>query len=283
MANKPYTEIGIGFYNYRCAFKVGFARVDIGSHMSLLQLSSGKFLVLDTIPLTEQLKQSIDLLTENGTKIEAILGTHPFHTLSFPEFFVAYGSTVPFYGTPRHLKKLPNIKWAGDTNDCNVRSKWEPEVQMRIPAGSEFKAPEDNNHFSCVFVFHAASRTLHVDDTIMYSISPGFLLRLGGYKADSMCFHPTIKSTAFYPTSDAPFMFKDFVRSVLTDWDFDNICTAHFVAKTGGAKKQLEEILVAAEPLFKRISDENAKKTPQQTVKEEIEITELNVSGSECG
>jgi len=249
--------------------------------MSMIRLSSGKFLVLDTIPLTEQVKQSIDELTDNGTKIEAILGTHPFHTLSFPAFFKAYPN-APFYGSPRHLKKLPDIKWEGNLNDCKVRTKWEPEVQMRIPEGSEFVAPEDGNHFSCVFVFHPSSRTLHVDDTIMYSINPGFLMRLGGFKHGDMCFHPSLKKS-FYPTAEAPYQFRDFLRSVLTEWDFDNLCTAHFGAKVGGAKKQMDDLLVGAEPIFKKISDQNAKISVPQPEKEEDNSKEINISGNECG
>ncbi len=39
--------------------------------MSLLRLLNNKFLVLDTVPLTLEIKREIDELTANGTNIEA--------------------------------------------------------------------------------------------------------------------------------------------------------------------------------------------------------------------
>lgn len=43
-----------------------------------------------------------------------------------------------YYGTPRHLRVNKDIPWAGDIHDCQVKSLWEPEVEMRIPAGKNF-------------------------------------------------------------------------------------------------------------------------------------------------
>jgi len=207
--------------------------------------------------------------------------THPFHTLAFPAWYKAYPN-VPFYGTPRHLRKQPEIKWLGDLNDCKVRNKWQPDVFMQIPDGAEFVAPvpESRNHFSCVFVFHPASRTLHIDDTIMYTVNPGFLLKLGGFKHGSMCFHTTLKGAGLLPTPEAPFQFRDFIAKILKEWDFDNICTAHFGNKVGGAKQQLTDILTNAEPVFQAISDRNRKKTPTTESGSE---ESLNVNGNECG
>lgn len=39
------------------------------------------------------------------------------------------------YGCPRHLRRMPEIPWAGSLLDCEVRGKWSPEVEMRIPNG----------------------------------------------------------------------------------------------------------------------------------------------------
>ena len=51
-------------------------------------------------------------------------------------------------------------------------------------SGAEFvnPLPESSNHFVSVFVFHRSSRTLHVDDTIVYGDHPSFLLKLIGFK-----------------------------------------------------------------------------------------------------
>ena len=126
-------QIGPGFWNIRAHFKV-FKLIDISTQMSIIQLRTGKFLVIDTVELTDRARQEIDQLTNNGENIEAVVATHPFHTLAFPAFYQLYPKAA-YYGTPRHLRRLTNIPWAGDLNNCEVRSKWEPDVEMRIPAG----------------------------------------------------------------------------------------------------------------------------------------------------
>ena len=127
-------QIGPGFWNVRGRFKILAKLVDIETQMSIVQLRNGKFLVIDTVEMNDRLRQEIDQLTKNGEKIEAVVATHPFHTLAFPAFYQYYPKAA-YYGTPRHLRRLTDIPWAGDLDDCNVRKKWEPDVYMRIPAG----------------------------------------------------------------------------------------------------------------------------------------------------
>lgn len=130
-------SIGRGFWNVRGRFKI-LKLIDIETQMSIIQLSNGKFLVIDTVEMDDRLRQEIDQLTNGGEKIEAVIATHPFHTLSFPAFYKLYPKPA-YYGTPRHLRRLTEIPWAGNLDDCNVRTKWEPDVEMRIPAGFFFK------------------------------------------------------------------------------------------------------------------------------------------------
>jgi len=275
-------QVGPGFWNIRGHFKLILGLIDIGTHMSIARLSTGKFLVIDTIPLTPKIKSEIDKLTENGSKIEAVLATHPFHTLAFPAFHEAYPN-AKYYGTPRHIKKQPELKWAGDLDDCKIRSLWSPEIEMRIPDGSEFVAPtpENSNHFSCVFVFHAQSGTIHVDDTIMIGSNPGILLKIAGYKHGSMSFHPSIKSVGLKPTPEAPYQFRDWIQALIKDWNFDNIVSAHMGNKIGGAKKQLQETVENAEKLFARLSERNKKNNGTVTI--DPSQPKLTVSGDECG
>lgn len=127
-------QIGPGFWNVRTSFKL-FRIFDIGTHMSVIQLRSGNFLVIDTVEINDELKKELDDLTNNGTKIEAVVAVHPFHTLAFPGFYKLYPN-AKYYGTPRHLRKLKDIEWAGQLDNCKESlSKWEPEVELRIPAG----------------------------------------------------------------------------------------------------------------------------------------------------
>jgi hypothetical protein len=150
--------------------------------------------------------------------------------------------------------------------------------------GCEFvnPLPESNNHFVSVFVFHRPSRTLHVDDTIIYGDHPGFLLKLIGFKHGTMAFHPSIKGPGLYPTAEAPFEFRDWMKTMLNDWPFDNICCAHSGIKVGGAHEQIVQLVNNAGPLFHKLSEKNRKKNPDN----EIPIgnhPNMNVSGDECG
>jgi len=231
--------IGPGFWNVRSTFYIdGF---NIGTQMSLVQLTSGNFLVLDTVELDPQLQNEINELTKNGSLMEAVIATHPFHTTYFPAFYKQYPH-VPYYGTPRHLRIEPQIPWTGSMWDCENRQRWLPEVHMRIPRGAEFvnPQPESFDHFSGIHVFHPASRTIHVDDTIMID-EP-----LEG----DMLFHPTLLYGGLYHIPESPTAFRDWVKLFINDWDFDNICAAHNGVKKSGAKGELQLLLAITEPLL---------------------------------
>lgn len=61
----------------------------------------------------------------------------------------------------------------------------------------------------------------------MIGNNPGILLKIAGYKHGSLSFHPTIKSVGLKPTPEAPYQFRDWVRGIIKDWNFDNIVSAH--------------------------------------------------------
>jgi len=71
------------------------------------------------------------------------------------------------------------------------------------------------------------------------------------------------------------------VNTILTDWDFDNICTAHFGNKIGGAKQQLTELVKSSEKLFQELSEKKNK--AHDPNKPEEEVPSFNVKGEECG
>jgi len=273
-------EVGPGFWNIRTSFKIIIGLVDIGTHMSIARLSNGNYLVIDAVPLSDEIKAGIDLLTNKGEKIEAFVATHPFHTLAIPAFYKEYPK-IPYYGCPRHIRRLTEIPWAGDLNNCEVRDKWKPDVELRIPAGAEFvnPLPEKTNHFICVFAFHKESKTIHVDDTITYSENPGFLLKMGGFKHGTLAFHPSIKGPGLLANPEAPFQFRDWVHTIINDWDFENLCAAHTGCKIGGAREQLKDVTEKAEPLFQKLSEK--RKDPKYKGSEETPSN--NVKGEECG
>jgi len=138
--------------------------------MTLVRLIDGKFLAIDAVdPCGDargqqhkgEIKEEIDRLTLGGTLLEGVLATHPFHTLGFEPFFKVYGKTeqlrssagggaaeaaedgdrshlmgIQWYGTPRHLRRLPSIPWHGDSGDASVHGIWKSRgVEMRLPPG----------------------------------------------------------------------------------------------------------------------------------------------------
>jgi len=280
-------DLGSGFYNIRTSFKAFKGLLDIGTHMSLIRLNNGGFLIIDTVPLDPEIKQEIDKLTDQGRNITAVLATHPFHTLSFSAFYEAYPNTM-YIGTPRHIRNIKGIPWEKEdiSSPANL-SRWAPEIEMRIPAGAEFKAPlpEASNHFNSVFVFHKASKTIHLDDTVMYYENPSTILKMAGKKADHMEFHMSMESHGLYPAPDAPDLFKHWVQQILQDWDFDNMCCAHIGRKIGGAKALLGDSLEKAEPIFIKLKKKHQDKMSVSEM-EEVAATnceQYNVDGNECG
>lgn len=247
-------EIGSGLWNLRGSFTFLVGMIDIGTQMSIIRLSNGKFLVVDTCAISAADKAIIDQLTNNGELIEAVIATHPFHTMFFEPFYKMYPN-AEYYGTPRHIKRITSIPWRGSITESAVLSKWEQEgIFMRIPEGAEFENPAENNHFSGVFVFHSPSRTIHSDDTILYFDQPGFVLRCCvGKHAGDMQFWDLKKGLK--PTKEAPGEFKAFIEKVIQDWDFDNIVAAHTGNKMGGAKELLAETIKKATPALNKLAD----------------------------
>ena len=232
-AFKYLQQTGPGCYNLRTPFKVLGGLLDVGNHMSFFRLErpreigaawgGRRYLAIDAVdPFTanpeggpggDELKEEIDLLLEGGRLLEAVVATHPFHTLGFPPFFQAYGapsasaatastSAPPaaaapaapappaggaaaavaegpmWFGTPRHLRRFPEVPWAGSVADPEVQGRWRRRgVELRLPAGCEFDDPKppESNHFANVFAYHAPSKTVHNDDCICFFHKPQVL------------------------------------------------------------------------------------------------------------
>jgi len=83
--------------------------------MSVVELPDNKYIVIDTVTLEPELKQSLDTLTDRGKNLVAVLCVHPLHSLSLNAFYHMYPN-AKYYGCPRHLEKFKNIQWAGSTN-----------------------------------------------------------------------------------------------------------------------------------------------------------------------
>ena len=270
-ALKAFREIPNGFFNYRTPLNMVGGLIDVGTHMSICKLSNGNFLVIDTAPVDAIAKEDIDIITNHGELIEAVVATHPYHTLSFESFHKLYpNKNINWYGTTRHRENIPSIPWAqGDDNLVGPQSpildKWQTQgIAMRIPEGAEFINP---GHFSCVFVFHEASRTIHIDDTLNYfDEDAGFILytvvfRIFNNRPGNLLLHSSAFNDkpdhGFFNTPDATQHFSIWLEKICTEWDFDCICTAHKGRLQGGAKEAVRSLLAKIQPAFKKYSEKH--------------------------
>lgn len=222
------------FYHIRSKLTFLFGMVDVGTQMGLIKLSNGKFLVIDTVNLTPGLIRDINHLTDGGKLIDSVIATHPYHTLYFQSFYDTYPN-AKYYGTKRHVRTITKIKWEGAITEDGNLNKWESEgIFMRVPEGCDFDNPINDNHFAGIFLFHAPSKTVFIDDTISYFENAGWILSLTKLRTRQLFFTPTIKTAL--ATKEAPLVFKTWCQKLSADWDFDNITTAHKDNLIGDAK-----------------------------------------------
>jgi hypothetical protein len=274
-------SLDVRLWNVRGEFKV--ARIlNIGTQMSIYRLNNGKYLIIDTIPLSEELKAEIDALTNNGNDIEAIVATHPFHTLSFGQFYEAYPNPQ-YYGTPRHLRKLESIKWTGDITD-NLNRWVNDGVEMRIPAGAEWinPLPESTNHFNCVWTFFKPAKTLHVDDSLNYFENTDLIRLLPSklFHQGKVSFHWSLGAgQALLKTPAAPNELRKWLEKVMSDWDFENLCVAHKDIIIGDAKDKVKDAIVRVQKILEKLEADCKDCDPEDIAR----CTESNVDGTDCG
>lgn len=249
-------EVGPGFWNCRTSFHV-MKVVDIGTHMTVCRVDGG-FVALDTVELCPRAKQELDTLTDGGKLLKAVVATHPFHTLQFAPFHALYrnlpGGGPKFYGTPRHLRKLPGVPWAGSIDEDATRQLFAPAIDIRIPDGTDFADPKPgSNHFSGAFVFHRESKAVHIDDCVMFLPNAGLLgvNRLLGFKGDRLYFHMTMAVALQQRGRECdPGAFGSWMGKLLADWDFVHLATAHNGVWYHSAREQCGALLTRTQPTF---------------------------------
>lgn len=212
------------FWNIRGSFKIA-GLIDIGTQASLVRRESGKFVFLDSYTLSGAVKKEIDELTNGGEDVEAVLNLHPFHTVHVKKMFERYPNARHF-GTARHLLKFPDLDWQQlCTEDPELHAMFADDLEFSVPRGVDFISANEHVHFSSVLAFHIASRTLHVDDTLMYIRLP-LLMRFFGL-TDALSFHPTL-AKALEPRPGAAQDFSQWAEQLAERWqNADNLCAAH--------------------------------------------------------
>ncbi|MBU2957799.1 hypothetical protein Q4511_00315 [Paracoccus sp. 1_MG-2023] len=217
-------DLGNGFWNIRGDLRLGGV-LNVGTHASLVQLGSGEFVMLDSYPLSGDIRDQVMALTDQGRAVTAVLNLHPYHTLhckavarDFPQ--------ARLYGTERHRAQHPDLAWQPTLIDTpEAAAIFASDLVLTVPRGIDHTTENDRVHAGSVLAWHPASASLHVDDTLNILPVPGPLKRVFG--KDKLIMHPTMPKAL---TAD-----PDCIRE-LTAWidelaeicaGLRNLCAAH--------------------------------------------------------
>lgn len=227
-------QVADDFWNIRGSFKVGGV-IDVGTHASLVRRANGKFLWLDAYTLSESVEREVRAITGGGADIEAILNLHPFHTVHVRGFHGTFPH-ARLYGTARHVERFPDLPWRSvQTTDPKLHAAFAEDLDFSVPRGVDFISKNDNVHFSSVLAYHRASRTIHVDDTLMYVKLPKVAARLG--RSDVMSLHPTL-ALALQRRAGAATEFRRWGDELIGAWaDAENLCAAHSASLLGATNR----------------------------------------------
>lgn len=236
-------DLGSGFWNIRGEFRIG-GIINIGTHCSLIKLESGKFIFLDSYELTGEVRDKVMALTNNGQEVEAVLNVHPFHTIHCAKMAEDFPQAT-FYGSSRHAKKVPEIKWSDDLVESEAVAKRYSELKFSISQGVHYISPNEMIHAGSLLAYHPASKSLHVDDTFMSP--PTKLLKS---ILPEVMLHPTTKK-ALEDKPNAGKDYCDWAEKIAHDWDVRNFCAAHSYLirfKEGEFEKALLKAINKARP-----------------------------------
>ncbi|WP_372783466.1 hypothetical protein [Litorivivens sp.] len=247
-------KISDDFLNIRGDFKIG-GILNIGTQASLVRRSNGAYVLLDSYALSGAIKAEVDALTEHGEKLEAIINLHPFHTVHVEAAHAMYPNAM-LYGTQRHHDKFPELPWQPAlTESAEFANAYAADFEFSVPAGVDFISNNENLHFSSVLAYHKASRTLHVDDTLMYIPLPGIV---GKVRKPKVSFHLTLAKT-LEKRAGACADFRRWATQLAEQWhDAQHLCAAHSAtlldggATPGSIAKQILEALSRAEKTLRR-------------------------------
>ena len=223
-------QVADDFWNIRGSFKIaGF--VDIGTQASVVRRGDGSFIILDSYTFAGDLEREVDAITGGPDNVAAVLNLHPFHTIHVKAIHARYPG-AKHYGTARHVDRAPALTWEAErTEDPACHSLFADDLDFSIPRGVDFISTNEHLHFSSVLAFHRSSRTIHVDDTIMYLRLPG-LLRFFGL-SERTSFHPTLAKT-LERRAGAAADFRAWAIGLADRWaEAENLCAAHTATLLG--------------------------------------------------
>ena len=216
-------EVGPGLWNIRGSYKIAGV-IQLGTQCSLVERGSGSFVFLDTCDLSDATRQWLLERTGNGKRVEAILNLHPFHTV----YVQAQHEVFPeakLYGTARHAARLSELPWQElRTEDEALHRLFADDLTFSVPRGVDFIPEDENLHFASVLAFHARSKTLHVDDTLV-SLRLPWLLR--AFVRPEVAFHFTLPKV-LERRAGAVKDFRAWAKELVEQSrGIENLCAAH--------------------------------------------------------
>ena len=178
-----------GFWTIRGDFRIAGV-LNVGTQAGLVRLGSGRFVLLDSYPLTGSVRDTVMQITDQGRAVEAVLNLHPFHTLhcattarDFPQ--------ARLYGSARHRLRHPDLPWQDATVESpEVQEMFAADLTFSLPRGIDYISTDEHVHAGSLLAWHPASRTLHVDDTICLLRAPDILQ--GMFPQPKVMLHPTM-------------------------------------------------------------------------------------------
>ncbi len=241
-------NLGTGFWNIRGTFRIG-GILNIGTHCSLIQLASGRFVFLDSYTLTGDVRAKVMALTNNGQDVEAILNLHPFHTVHCAQMAKDFPQAI-CYGSSRHHKKIPEIQWAEDLVESEAVAQRYSDIKFSLSQGIHYISSNEMIHAGSLLAFHPASQSLHVDDTFM-----SVPLKILQAVLPELLLHPTTKK-ALKNEPNAGKQYCDWATELAHDWrDVRNFCAAHSSLvkfEVGGFEKALLTAIDKARPKLEK-------------------------------
>ncbi len=237
-------KLADSFWNIRGVHRIGGV-LDIGTHMSIVQRTDGKCVVIDGCDLDESQRAAVMTLTKKGKRVAAVVHVHPFHTLHVEATHRLFPDAT-LYGTARHHARAPALPWSAEPVE-----EWTDEhplgdlFDLSVPDGVDFVSSDERVHVASVLVRHRQTQIVHVDDTFNIIAAPGMLRGL--LPQSSLRMHPML-GRALKKQAGAADAYAAWASELGERWaDTRIVCAAHSAVRSLPEGGFTQEVAAALE------------------------------------